>query len=95
MFNLFVTEFDVLVTPQSGLLYRRPWCCNFLLKMASSYSASWTSRPGCHAYLREAFQGAVNAAPTAYRDSPVTGEIFESPADVEERFTDLSLSFRL
>ena len=47
--------------------------------------------PGCAPHLREAYERAVNAQPTAWRREPITGEVFKDLAEAERRLRCYSL----
>src|SRR5882757_4643220 len=58
---------------------------------ALSGAEPWLARSGCHENLRPALENAVNAHPAAWRDLPVTGEVFESLVEAEKRLRVYSL----
>src|SRR5262249_54750882 len=48
-------------------------------------TARFMAPPGCAPYLREAYERAVNAQPTAWRREPITGEVFKDLTEAERR----------
>ena len=54
-------------------------------------TARFIAPPGCAPHLREAYERAVNAQPTAWRREPITGEVFKDLAEAERRLRCYSL----
>ena len=51
----------------------------------------WHAKPGCPPHHRQALERAVNAMPTAWREPPETGEVFEDIVTCQRRLRGFSL----
>jgi hypothetical protein len=56
------------------------------------YSMAWTAHPRCPAHLKEILEKTVNANPVEWLSPPIQNEVFNSPADCEDRLHGFALS---
>ena len=54
-------------------------------------SVLWITRPGCPEQYRDALERKINTFPPAWRQAPVTDEVFESFEQAKERLRAFAL----